>query len=292
MSVELSQEQIKNVLQGITIPPQPQVMVDLHMEQVMPNPDISTIAKLISQDVGLAGSVLKTVNSAFFGLKSKITSIQQAVSLLGFQSVINIVNALSIRGELSDEAIVALNRFWDTAMDIAMACTTIAKQIGFESPDEAYTLGLFHNCGIPLLMQRFDNYMNVMEQAYAHEGERVIDVENRELKTNHAVVGYYVAKSWNLPIYLCEAIAEHHNVIRIFKEKETDNLRKKNMLAILKIAEHICGNFHILGGQDIDHEWEAVKDNLLVYAGLSEYDLQNLKDNCIEMGINSAQFSE
>ncbi len=75
---ELSDEQIKKVLQGISIPPQPQTMVDLQMEQASPNCDIKHIAKLISKDVGLSGSILKTVNSSFYGLSNKISSIEQA----------------------------------------------------------------------------------------------------------------------------------------------------------------------------------------------------------------------
>ena len=209
-TVELTQEQIQKLLQGISIPPQPQIMVDLQMEQMMPGCSLQNIAKLISQDVGLAGSILKTVNSPFYGLSNKITSISQAVSLLGSKTVINLVNAQSIRGELSDNEIVALGRFWDSAMEIAMTANVIAKQIGFPAPDEAYTLGLFHNCGIPLLMMRFPNYPDVMIEAYSRTNERIVDIENAMINTNHAVVGYYVGKSWNLPAYLCEAIHEHH----------------------------------------------------------------------------------
>lgn len=96
---ELTAEQIKNILQGIKIPPQPQILVDLQMEQVMPDPDMRQIARLISQDVGLSRTMLKFVNSRFFGLTNKITSIEQAVSLLGLNSVINILNGLSIKGK-------------------------------------------------------------------------------------------------------------------------------------------------------------------------------------------------
>jgi len=212
MAVELSAEQIRRVLQGISVPPQPQIMVDLQMEQVMPVPDLKAIARLISQDPGLSGALLKLVNSPHFGLANRIASIQQAVNLLGCNSVINLINAQSIKGEMSDETIVTLSRFWDSAQDVAMACLTLAKRIGYQSPDEAYTLGLFHNCGIPLMLKRFPGYMSVLEEAYAStgDGQRIVDIENRVLSTNHAVVGYFTAKSWNLPLHLCDAIANHH----------------------------------------------------------------------------------
>lgn len=276
MAVELSTEQIRSMLQGISIPPQPQIMVDLQMEQLAPDCTIQGITRLISRDVGLSGSIIKTVNSAFFGLKNKISTVQQACQLLGIDCVVNIVNALSIRGELSDEEIVGLGLFWDSATDVAMMAANIAKQIGVHAPDEAYTLGLFHNCGIPLLMERFANYGDVMREAYAHPEPRIIDVENRLLRTNHAVVGYYVAKSWNLPAYLCEAIHDHHSAQEIFSDQDYPDTRKKNLLAILKMAEHLCGIHRTLGGQDIDLEWQQLQEDVLIYVGLSAYEFQNL----------------
>ncbi|SED17894.1 HD-like signal output (HDOD) domain, no enzymatic activity [Pseudomonas anguilliseptica] len=288
MSQELSAEYIQQVLQGISVPPQPQIMVDLQMEQVMPNPDLRAIAKLIGQDPGLSGALLKLVNSPFFGLTNRIASIQQAVNLLGCNTVINLINAQSIRGELTDEAIVTLNRFWDTAQDVAMTCLTLAKRIGYHSPDEAYTLGLFHNCGIPLMLKRFPNYMTVLEEAYASAtGERrVVDTENRLLNTNHAVVGYFTAKSWNLPLHLCEAIASHHNALAIFTEDASRDAQLKTLLAILKMAEHICESHLVLGNQPDDYEWQSIEQLVLEYVGLSEYDFENLRESIRDMGAN------
>ena len=286
---DLTQEQIQKVLQGISIPPQPQIMVDLQMEQMLPDCSITAISDLIVQDIGLAGSILKTVNSPFYGLSNKITSIHQAVNLLGVKSVVNLVNGLSIKGELGDDEIIALGKFWDSSMEVAMAASVIAKQIGFSAPDEAYTLGLFHNCGIPLLMMRFDNYPEVLAKAYARESARVIDVENDEFHTNHAVVGYYVAKSWNLPAYLCEAIHEHHTIEKIFA-REQANPAKKTLLAILKMAEHICGTHRILGNCDQDYEWQRIAETVLIYVGMSEYDFASLTQQIHEMGLGSGDY--
>jgi len=287
MSQELTTEQIRKALQGISVPPQPQIMVDLQMEQLMPNPDLKAIAKLISQDPGLSGALLKIVNSPYFGLANKVSSIQRAVNLLGCNSVINIINAQSIRGEMSDETIVTLNRFWDTAQDVAMTCLTLAKRVGIQAVDEAYALGLFHNCGIPLMLKRFPHYMSVLEEAYASATaeRRVVDTENHLLNTNHAVVGYYTARSWNLNPHLCEAIANHHNALAIFSEDSGRDSQLKNLLAILKMAEHICGCYRVLGGQTEDHEWHVVRPYVLDYIGLSEYDYETLKESIRELGV-------
>lgn len=286
MAQEISPEQIQQVLQGISVPPQPQIMVDLQMEQVMPSPDLRTIARLISQDPGLSGALLKIVNSPHFGLANRIASIQQAVNLLGSSMVINLINAQSIKGELTDETIVTLNRFWDTAQDVAMTSLSLAKRIGYQSPDEAYALGLFHDCGIPLMIKRFPGYMPVLEEAYASttEERRIVDVENRLLNTNHAVVGYFTAKSWNLPLRLCEAIANHHNALALFRDESARDGQLKTLLAILKMAEHICRTHQVLGNQAEDHEWRSIQGLVLDYVGLSEYDFENLRESIRELG--------
>lgn len=288
MSQELSSEQIQQALQGISIPPQPQIMVDLQMEQYMPDPDLEVIARLISQDPGLSGSLLKIVNSPYYGLSNKIASIQRAVNLLGSRSIVNLINAQSIKGEMSDDTIVTLNRFWDTAQDVAMTCLTLAKRTGSQAVDEAYALGLFHDCGVPLMLKRFPDYMSVLEDSYAKAGPdcRVVDTENSAFHTNHAVVGYYTAKSWRLPEHVTNAIANHHNALAIFSDESARNSPLKNLLAILKMAEHICASYRVLGNQTVDHEWDSIGHLVLDYVGLSDYDFENLKLSIRELGAH------
>lgn len=288
MSKDLSESQINRLLQGIRVPPQPQILVDLQMEQIMPDPDINRIAQLISKDVGLAGTMLKFVNSPFFGLANKITSIEQAVALLGVPTVINILNGLAIKGEMSDENIVALTRFWDNANDTAMVCAKVAKQVGYPNPDEAYTVGLFHNAGIPLMLKKFEDYLEFLETADAAQYERLIDVENEKFSTNHCVVGYYISRSWNLPEHLCQVIAEHHNTQRLFKNGESSgNQGMKTLHAILKVAEHICGSYKLFGSLTTDLEWDLCATEILEHLGLTELDIDDLKEGFGDLGISS-----
>ena len=288
MPPELSSEQISLALQGISVPPQPQIMVDLQMEQYMPDPDLEVIAGLIAQDPGLSGALMKIVNSPYYGLTNKIASIRRAVTLLGSRTVINLINAQSIKGEMSDDTIVTLNRFWDSAQDVAMTSMTLAKRTGTQAVDEAYALGLFHDCGIPLMLKRFPDYMRVLEQGYADAGpdSRVVDIENRHFNTNHAVVGYYTAKSWRLPEHLTHAIANHHNALAIFSDDSSRQSQLKNLLATLKMAEHICASHKVLGNQRDDHEWNSISHLVLDYVGLSEYDFDNLKESIRDLGVH------
>lgn len=279
MHPDLDPDQLYHALQGISIPPQPQIMVDLQMEQYTPEPNLDVVTKLIAQDPGLSSSFLKIVNSPFFGLPKRVSSTKRAVQLLGSQSSINLINALSIRSDMSDEIIIALNRFWDTAQDVAQTSLLLAKKLSILPPDDSYALGLFHECGIPLMLKRFPHYINILEEAYASAGTncRVVDTENRLLRTNHAVVGYYAARSWNLPDHITKAIAYHHSATEVFKESSASMIPVKGLIAILKMSEHICYSCKVIGNQATDQEWNNISHLVLDYVGMSEYDFDNIK---------------
>ena len=287
MAVQIEASDAEKILKGIKIPPQPQIMVDIEMEMVMPDFDIGEISRLVAKDVGLSGSILKTVNSSFFGLKKKVTSIQQAISLLGVDSLANIINAISIRGAMSNKEIVALNSFWDNSMDIASACAYIAKKTISTPSGEAYTLGLFHNSAIPLMMQRYDNYQEVMESSY-HCVEGAINTQEvKQLGTDHCSIGFFVASAWKLPKHISEVIALHHNSDEVFGGGDFSQSQKRDLLAVLKIAEHLCKAHQVLGNCEYDHEFECLRDPILIYLGLTQIDLDNLADDLLDQGVGA-----
>ncbi len=284
MSTILTPLQVANALQGIKVPPQPQILVDITMEQVAPEPSLPRITDLIRQDMGLSGAILKVVNSSYFGLSNQIFSIEHAVSMLGLNCVINIINGLSVKSELSDETIVEMSRFWDHASDVALIAATTAKETGYPGVDEAYLLGLFHACGMPLMMQRYSNYLKVLEKAYSGQYIRIIDAENEYFHTNHAVIGYYIAKSWHLPTHICLLIAEQYNLSEIKKWHLSYDGHTKTLLAILKVAQHISQSHQKLGGQGaIEIEWNEYGGDILEYLGLNSYDFSTLKQNILEL---------
>jgi HD-like signal output (HDOD) protein len=283
---EITEDASRKLLKGISIPPQPQIVVDLQMEMASSNMSLNKISTIISKDIGIAGSVLKIVNSPYYGLPNKVISIQQALNLLGIDNVVNIVNALSLRNTLTFESIVEMTKIWDSAMDIAIASAAISDLIKLGPSDEAYTLGLFHNCGIPMLMNKFENYLKILNAAYSEPKQLITDIENEQFGCNHAVVGYFVAKAWRLPIHICNAIADHHKTEAIFSDKVPCPKAEKNLLAVLKLAEHHCQTYRVLGNVSRDYEFERIQADLLVYVGLSEYDFDDLLSQLKELHLS------
>ena len=291
----ISQEQIDTILRGTTIPSPPQIIVDLQMEMAMPDPDLNDMAKIISGDAGLAGGVLKTINSGIYGGGSEITSISKAVMLLGMNTLMRIINTLSLRNEvmnmedIPDHLFAAMNGFWDSASDVAQTSVLIAQRLSFARPDSAYALGLFHNVGIPLLMLKYDNYAEVMRESYKTPTPRIVDTENEMIGTNHSVIGFFVARSWKLPSNLCNLISQHHNV-EIFQPGHTPDSEDKTMLAILKMAEHISGLYRSIGGQPNNLEWNQAGKNILEYVGLSNVDFDDIISQAHDSGLGQQQY--
>ena len=183
-----------------------------------------------------------------------------------------------------------LNRFWDSSADIAMSASIIASYLKNIPEDNAYLLGLFSNVGIPLMAQRFDNYAAVMTQAYAGNDERIVDTENRNFNTNHAVLGYFMAKAWKVPRELCDVIRVHHSATEILGNRDEESSTLKDMLATLKLAEHFSCLNKILASQERDHEWERISDDVLYYLNISEDEYHDLETANKEQGIGISNY--
>ena len=295
MTQALKQQDIKDLLRGITIPSPPQVIADLQMEMAMPDPDINEIAKFISNDAGLSGSVLKLVNSPFYGDREKVTSISKAVLMLGMDTIVDIVNTICLKksfmdsDSVSDNLYATMIRFWDSATDIARVCSMVGTRLHLSPLDNVYTLGLFHNVGISLMVSTHENYLDVMRKSYHEDNDRIIDIENEEYGTNHAVLSYFTARTWKLNQNLCDLIAQHHNP-NMFLDKDFMEKNDIKILSVLKIAEHIVGLYRILGNESQDKEWNMISENVLLAAGLSEYELEDLSYQAKDFGYGQQQY--
>lgn len=272
MHSELELEQARNLVKGIDIPVRPAVLQKIMEIQSSADPSIDDIAKVISGDVSLSAGVLKAVNSPLYGIKKRMSSIHQAVVLLGLNNVLNIVIGISLRLEIGGNFNVAVERFWDTASDVALISAGLAKELRHAPSDEAYTLGLFHDCGIPLLMMKDANYIEVLKAANGSLDKSFTQVEDELINTNHAVVGYYVAKSWRLPPHICKAILNHHEPDML----ESGEVELSYLLANLKMAEAISHSVRRLSDNP---DWDRIKGKVFGFLKISEKDFEELKED-------------
>lgn len=278
MTEAWSEEQVRAALGGVDIPACPEILVKLDAELNQDDPDQRRIAKLISGDVALAGRVMQLVNSPALSRGRRVDSIMQGITVLGLGQMFPLVVAELLRRALGSPPGVPMERFWDSAARTALTAAQLARRLGQVRPDQAYTFSLFHDCGIPLLMVRFANYKAVLVAANSQDAQSFCAVEDRLLGTNHAVVGYFLARRWKLPDYLAQAVLHHHDY-GVLEESGSLDQASRAVIGINVLAEHLVRHHALLPA---DEEWGKGASAFGHYFGLAEHDVTDLIDDMLE----------
>jgi HD-like signal output (HDOD) protein len=207
---EIAAAALDDIVSSLAIPPQPAVVQQMQTEMGKPEPDVRKAAQIVSQDIGLTVAVLKAVNSPLFGLSRKVESVDAAVNMIGMRALSNLVTAVSLRTTLVGEA-DSLAHFFDMSSKRAFALARLARELpGVDAP-HAQTFGLFCDVAIPLLLRRFPNYRDTLQQAETDPTHSFTEIEHQAHHTDHALIGALVAKTWGLPKNVCLAIRLHHD---------------------------------------------------------------------------------
>lgn len=286
MAHAIDMSAIEQALDGFTIPPQPEILQHIQQQLDLPEPNIKRIAALINLDIGIAGFTLKVVNSAFFGLRHKITSVEHACKFLGVSRVLKLVRSVLVRFTLSEGRDDKFSlKLWSSALQTGNIAMTLAKHFNFSQDiqDDCYSLGLFHNAGIALIQQQVSNYEQLMQQGL-QQGRGYSEIEEQYFHTCHEVVGYLVAQSWGLTPELCNVIAYHHSPALML---ESDSELEKQLFALLKLAEHFSGESRQLFNITLDPEWELHKGAILEVLDMEPLQLPELAELLHRQQINT-----
>lgn len=192
------------------VPSCPQVLIEIGRELRLESPDVHKVANLITHDAAGSAAILKTVNSAFYGLSSKARSVQQAIAFLGLNRTAYLLAGLLLRNAFPSSNKRALVRFWDMSTRLALSAAYVARILGTVDRDEAHTYGLFRDVGRAVLICKFDDYEDVSARTNAEPLSGVTVVEKERFGTDHAVIGAVFARDWQLPEEMSEAILWHH----------------------------------------------------------------------------------
>jgi HD-like signal output (HDOD) protein len=264
------------VLRGVTIPACPAILTLLRDELQRSPVSSKKIANLISQDVGIASLVTRSANSPLIGAGQRIASISDAVKVLGFGSLANLVQEALLQHTISaDHAL--LDRFWDSSRYTAIAAKRLAEVVGGTNPDTAYTFGLFHDCGIPLLTKRYPEYKNILREANQNAKRVFTDIEEDALNTSHAIIGYYLSRTWGLSDTVTHGILCHHDYEQLEDPRHISS-EPHRLVAINVMAEFIAST-HLRTVQDT--EWSKAREAVSVCLGYIPSDLDDIADDLV-----------
>ncbi len=185
--------------------------------KVINNPDSAAdqIAEVISRDVSLTTRVLRMVNSAQFGRKRKVTKVSEAVIIMGINSIKVLTLSSSVFGMVTDKDLFKrcnIKRIWRHLIETASSARSIAVEIKYKEPEEAFVAGILHDLGIILMLLYYrEGYLEVMEKMTVDK-EGIEAAERNIFGLTHSEVGAAMTGGWKLPSNLTYVVQNHHSL--------------------------------------------------------------------------------
>jgi HD-like signal output (HDOD) protein len=224
------------------LPPMPQV-AQKALELIRdPDSDMESLAKILTLDEAMTSLILRWVNSAYYGLKYPVATVQQAVTLLGQRTLHSLILATSVASILARPAPgygLERGELWKHAIGMAAGARLIAARLGQQLSEEAYHAGLLCDIGklaFEVLLRNID--LNLPEW----QGQSFEELEHEHFGIDHATLGAELATRWRLPRNLVGAIAYHHQ-----PAKATDGAV---LASAVHLADAVVNTFGIGLGRD------------------------------------------
>jgi len=193
------------------LPPFPAIATKLLRVLSHDEPQIKQIVELIRADAALASELLRIVNSPVYGFPGRISSIQNAVTLLGLQTVKSFALTVSMKGFLHTALrLDLLRRLWRHSLACGLICEELSVVCSTSGgrDDRAYTAGLLHNIGsLGLFVAHPRTYGELLTVATCSD---VLDKERETFGIDHTEAGGWLAQSWGLPEDIRQTVISHH----------------------------------------------------------------------------------
>lgn len=179
------------------------------------NPDAGTaqIEEILKYDPGLTANILKLTNSAYFGLPSQVSSVRQAILLLGWKRLLQLVMTMCMSALMKIPVPgydLPRGGLWRHSVAVSVASELLVKAIGCTDADEVFTAALLHDIGKLVLGNFVQRDLDQIREMVA-KGISFEVAEYVVLGTNHADVGARILQSWSLPQELVNAVHWHHD---------------------------------------------------------------------------------
>ncbi|MBN0988959.1 HDOD domain-containing protein [Amphritea pacifica] len=264
------------------IPSRPEILLKLATLLKSAEPDVGAVVNLLKTDVSLYTVVLSTVNSPLFSrVGRRLSSLQQAVMRLGFKRLQTLITVISLKRSLSKTG--RLDRFWDTSTEVAELAARLAGILSVDNPDEAYALGMVHDCGVPLMMESFSDYRRFLNALEGRDLASLSSLERQQYGVDHFTLGAEIAAAWHMPESVCGAIKlQLHYPLELLRPSVAISDRSKALFCLVLLAKDISGQYRRFWRLNTPREsWLELKP-ALEYLGLPDIDYLDIRDDCLD----------
>jgi putative nucleotidyltransferase with HDIG domain len=201
---------------GQELPSLPEIYLRVSQQLEDEKISVSEIGQTVQTDPAITTRVLKMVNSAYYGLPNQVSSVAQAVSLLGRERLKHILIGSVLRGVFSaqDNPAFSMQEFWQHSIKTAIIARQLAHELPtIEEPEAMFTAGLLHDIGRLLLINRVPEQLLAAEEYMIRKRVDILSAEIAEIGLTHTAVGEALMHHWGLPQLLIDCARNHHEVV-------------------------------------------------------------------------------
>ena len=270
MAIDNLRNQIKSI---INLPSLPSITLEIIRMTDDPHINVNTLSKTIARDQTLATKIIKVANSPFFNYPKTISTIDFAITVLGFETVKEIVLSTSYIGYFKyyKDSMFNTETFWTHLAVSTVVCREIAKAIKYPIIGESFVTGLIHDIGMFIMSQFFPKEFKMLLTEMEKGRTDILVLEQEIYGANHALIGSWLLKKWNFPPQLIEAVQFHHHPYAA--------LKNKLLPAILYYTEYLTAT-HGLGSFGLENKIDYSPKHLSIlgFSDISEVDNIFLKN--------------
>ena len=188
------------------------VLQEIEAALESPQCNLSTIGDAIQKDPDLTARLLRLANSPFFGFANRLSTVAEAVSLLGIQQIQDMIVASSVLEQFKGvpDKLVNKDSFWRHSLAVGITARLLAMERRLPKPDKFFVAGLLHDVGRLVLLSQAAEWARKVFDCYQSEKILLRDAEKKILGYDHQQIAAELLQSWSYPPVLVQAVAFHH----------------------------------------------------------------------------------
>lgn len=281
---ELERAQRSGPVRDILIPPCPELLLQLQSACAHGEPDLVEIDRIAGADVAMAAALLRQANSSLYGLVHPAQTVGRAMTVLGLKAALQLLSTFLTRRALPVNSPL-LAHFWETSTRRALACEHVGAQLYDIDSGLAYTVGLFCHVGMPVMLGGVKGYGSTIVEALARRDRSFTQTENANHRTDHAVVGAIVARTWRLPPEVALTVRLHHDFTCLKDERVSALVRR--LVALTLIADYLVLQYE---GVNVPADWARYGSACLEHLQIGPDELEHWIDTLHPVFEQQVQF--
>ncbi len=230
----INRERVKLILMSIDkLSTVPEFLLDVLNTLDKENVTIAEAAKKINRDQSIVTKVLAIANSPFYGLYRKVASVEQALMVIGFREVKNIVTTLTILETFKNKSDKYLNQkeFWEHSFLVGNLAKKLYADLGLGNGSEAFIGGFLHDLGISITHKYFhESFISIYNEVFTNNANYA-EVEGDIMGMSHQEITMHLIDKWNFPVELCQSVLFHHRPSKMNKDK--------SLATVIHLADYI-----------------------------------------------------